>query len=130
MPRSILDHVDFTVTDLARSREFYVRALAPLNIAPIIDFKREDGRRLTGFGTPGYAQFWIREGQPTTGRMHVAFAAESRSAVDAFHQAALAGGARDHGPPGLRPRYHEHWYAAYVLDPDNHIIEAVCHLPG
>lgn len=60
--------------------------------------------------------------------MHVAFLAESRAAVDAFHEAAVAAGGRDNGAPGLRPRYAEHYYAAFVLDPDGHNIEAVCRL--
>ena len=57
---------------------------------------------------------------------HLAFAAESRSAVQAFHAAALAAGGRDNGPPGLRPDYGEHYYAAFVVDPEGHRLEAVC----
>jgi predicted lactoylglutathione lyase len=62
--------------------------------------------------------------------MHVAIAAKSRSAVDAFYRAAIAAGARDNGAPGLRPQYHPNYYGAFVLDPDGHNIEAVCHAPA
>jgi predicted lactoylglutathione lyase len=62
--------------------------------------------------------------------MHVAVAAKSRSAVDAFYRAAIAAGAKDNGAPGLRPQYHANYYGAFVLDPDGHNIEAVCHAPA
>ena len=61
--------------------------------------------------------------------MHIAFIAPDRATVDAFHVAALAAGGRDNGAPGLRPRYHADYYGAYVLDPDGHNVEAVCHRP-
>jgi catechol 2,3-dioxygenase-like lactoylglutathione lyase family enzyme len=122
----MIHHVDFAVTDFARSRAFYVRALAPLGLAAIIDINREEGRKLTGFGSPPDPEFWIRTGQPIIGHVHVAFAAESHAAVDAFHKAAIEAGGQDRGAPGFRPRYGDHYYAAYVLDPDGHNIEAVC----
>lgn len=126
---SMLDHIDSAVLDLAVSRAFYVAALAPLGIEPLLEIDREDGRRGTGFGCGEFAQFYIGGGRPPEGRLHVAFAAPSRAAVDAFHAAALAAGGTDHGRPGLRPHYHEHYYAAYVVDPDGHVVEAVCRLP-
>lgn len=122
----MIHHVDFAVADLARSRAFYALALKPLGLAPIIDFRRDDGTELTGFGSLPDPVFWLRNGPPLQGRLHVAFTASSHAAVDAFHRAALAAGGRCNGPPGLRPRYAEHWYAAFVLDPDGHNIEAVC----
>ena len=82
-----------------------------------------------GFGSPGRPQFWIATGKPVQGRVHFAFMTKDRAAVRAFHQAALAAGAKDNGAPGLRPEYHEHYYGAFVLDPDGHNIEAVCHGP-
>ncbi len=123
----MIHHIDFGVSDLARSREFYTRALAPLGLTPFMDLSG-DGRELIGFGTPPDPEFWIRNTRVLTERLHVAFAAESRAAVDAFHAAALAAGGRDNGAPGLRPRYAENYYSAYVLDPDGHNIEAVCRL--
>jgi catechol 2,3-dioxygenase-like lactoylglutathione lyase family enzyme len=125
----MIHHIDFGVSDLTRSRAFYVRALAPLGMAAVIDLKREEGRELTGFGKLPDPVFWIRNSRVLEERLHVAFLAESRAAVDAFHRAALDAGGRDNGAPGLRPRYAENYYAAYVLDPDGHNIEAVCRLP-
>jgi catechol 2,3-dioxygenase-like lactoylglutathione lyase family enzyme len=122
----MIHHIDFGVSDLARSRAFYVRALAPLGMAAIMDLKREEGRELTGFGKLPDPVFWIRNSRVLEERLHVAFLAESRAAVDAFHRAALEAGGRDNGAPGLRPRYADNYYAAYVLDPDGHNIEAVC----
>jgi catechol 2,3-dioxygenase-like lactoylglutathione lyase family enzyme len=122
----ILDHVDFAVTDLARSRDFYTQALAPLGIVPLIEIKRDDGREGTGFGANGFPQFWIGRGERLSGRLHIAFRANTREAVDAFHEAAIAAGGRNHGEPGLRPQYGESCYAAFVVDPNGHVIEAMC----
>ena len=126
----MLDHVDFAVQDLALSQAFYVTALAPLGIRPLIEIDREDGRQGTGFGLGELTQFHIGGGRPVAGRLHVAFAAQTRAAVDAFYRAALDAGGRDDGRPGLRLRYGEHYYAAYVLDPDGHVVEAVCRVPA
>ena len=126
----MLDHVDFAVQDFALSRAFYVAALAPLDIKPVIEINRDDGRRGTGFGLAEPAQFYIGGGHPVTGRLHVAFAAQTRAAVDAFHRAALDAGGKDNGKPGLRRRYDGNYYAAYVIDPDGHVVEAVCRFPG
>lgn len=126
----MLDHIDFAVRDLAASRAFYAAALAPLGIEALLETDRDDGRRGTGFGRGEHARFYIGGGRAVDGRLHVAFAAPSRAAVDAFHAAALAAGGGDHGRPGLRPDYHEHYYAAYVSDPDGHVVEAVCRLPA
>lgn len=121
----MLDHIDFAVSDLVTSRAFYVAALAPLGLVPILDVDREDGRRGTGFGSGEMGEFFIGGGEPVGGRLHVAFRAKSSSAVDAFHAAAIAAGGADHGRPGVRPAYGEGYYAAYVRDPDGHVIEAV-----
>jgi catechol 2,3-dioxygenase-like lactoylglutathione lyase family enzyme len=127
----MIDHLGFSVSDFARSRAFYVQALAPLGYAPVMDVTKEQsgGYEGTGFGPPGRPHFWIGTGEARSGSTHVAFAANSRAAVDAFHRAALAAGGRDNGAPGLRPHYHEHYYGAFVFDPDGHNIEAVCHAP-
>jgi catechol 2,3-dioxygenase-like lactoylglutathione lyase family enzyme len=121
----VIHHIDFAVTDFARSRAFYVAILAPLGLAPVMDIERSEGRKLTGFGSPPDPTFWIRTGKGIGGRLHVAFLASSRNAVDAFHAAGLSVGGIDNGQPGLRPRYAEHYYAAFILDPDGHNIEAV-----
>lgn len=122
----VIHHIDFAVTDLARSRKFYERALAPIGLRVAITFTSHSGHNLIGFGQAAEPVFWIRDGEPLIGRLHVAFAANSREEVQAFHAAALHAGGKDNGPPAFRPRYAEHWYAAFVLDPDGHNIEAVC----
>jgi catechol 2,3-dioxygenase-like lactoylglutathione lyase family enzyme len=128
----MLDHIGFAVADLARSRKFYAKALAPLGYIPVMDLTAEQtgGYAGTGFGPPSRPQFWIGNGEQPGSRVHIAFVAKSRAEVDAFHKAALAAGGRDNGAPGLRPHYHEHYYGAFVVDPDGHNVEAVCHTPG
>ena len=79
---------------------------------------------------PPKPDFWVAEGKPEKPPVHVAFRAQSRAEVDAFYRAALAAGGRDNGPPGPRPHYHDRYYGAFVLDPDGHNVEAVCHTAG
>jgi catechol 2,3-dioxygenase-like lactoylglutathione lyase family enzyme len=122
----MIHHVDISVADLARSRAFYAHALAPLGLAVVMEFTNNSGQLLTGFGTATDPEFWIRDGGPMDKRVHIAFLASTRSAVDAFHAAAISAGGQDNGAPGLRPRYAENYYAAFVIDPDGHNIEAVC----
>lgn len=126
----MLDHIGFPVSDLARSRAFYVQAFAPLGFAPVMDVTREQsgGYEGTGFGPAGRPQFWIGNGAQQGVPVHIAFEANSRAAVDAFYNAAIAAGGRDNGAPGLRPHYHQHYYGAFVLDPDGYNVEAVCHI--
>lgn len=120
----MLDHLGLEVSDYARSVEFYRAALAPLGYGLV-----EESQGHAGFGPPGRPLFWLRAGERPHRRVHVAFAAVDRAAVEAFHAAALAAGARDNGAPGPRPQYHAHYYGAFVLDPDGNNIEAVCHEP-
>ena len=127
----MLDHIGFAVSDYARSLAFYKNALEPLGAGLIKEVPREvaGGEAHAGFGRDGKADFWIGAGRALTGRLHVAFTARSRSEVDAFYAAALAAGGKDNGKPGLRPIYHQNYYGAFVLDPDGHNVEAVCHAP-
>lgn len=129
----MIDHVGLQVSGYERSREFYRQVLAPLGSALVMEVSAEqtgDGAH-AGFGVNGVPTFWIGTSlhMATVGPVHIAFAAADRATVDAFHRIALAAGAKDNGAPGLRPHYHEHYYGAFVLDPDGHNIEAVCHLP-
>jgi catechol 2,3-dioxygenase-like lactoylglutathione lyase family enzyme len=128
----MLDHISLAVSDMARARAFYDAVLAPLGYRRIKDIDFE-GKSYSGYGPPGKPAFWIYGGYgrvtPGTGA-HCALVAPGRPAVDAFHRAALASGAGDDGKPGLRPEYHANYYAAFVIDPDGHKIEAVCHAPG
>jgi catechol 2,3-dioxygenase-like lactoylglutathione lyase family enzyme len=127
----MIDHIGFLVGDFAKSRLFYQQALAPLGYKVLMEMSvAEGGVDGAGFGEPGKPDFWIiGGGMGTSPRLHVAFRGANRSAVDAFYKAAMAAGARDNGPPGLRLHYHPHYYGAFVLDPDGHNIEAVCHDP-
>jgi catechol 2,3-dioxygenase-like lactoylglutathione lyase family enzyme len=127
----MLDHIGLTVQDMAKAQTFYDQALAPLGVAQIVAFTAEQtgGEASTGYGSDGKPYFWIAGGSSSTGRLHVAFAANDRATVDAFHAAAMAAGGSDNGPPGLRPEYHPDYYGAFVLDPEGHNIEAVCHKP-
>jgi catechol 2,3-dioxygenase-like lactoylglutathione lyase family enzyme len=127
----MLDHVSLGVTDLERSRRFYDAVLRPLGLVRIVDFQQ----RGSDYGAmPG--QFGVEltitveaDGAPRIPGLHVCFRAPDRFAVRAFHAAALEAAGRDDGAPGLRSQYHAGYYAAFVLDPDGHRIEAVCHAP-
>ena len=128
----MLDHVGFAVTDAEKSRQFYERALAPLGIGLIMSVTPEQtqsGGTAHGFGSDGKPYFWIGDNERVGEGTHVAFTADSRALVDAFHQAALAAGGTDNGAPGIRAIYHPNYYGAFVLDPDGLNIEAVCHRP-
>jgi catechol 2,3-dioxygenase-like lactoylglutathione lyase family enzyme len=125
---SALDHVAIAVADYDKSMAFYERALAPLGLKVLMAFDNEGGKT-SGFGDAA-PFFWVGDGGAVEGRLHLAFAAKSRAEVDAFYRAAIAAGGTDNGPAGLRAHYHPTYYAAYVLDPDGHNIEAVCHAAG
>ena len=120
----MIDHTGLTVSDFGKSKPFYRAALAPLGYALLMEF--EGG---AGFGVPPKPDFWIGQGKANVPPIHVAFRARNRGEVDAFYKAAMAAGGRDNGPPGPRPHYHENYYGAFVLDPDGHNVEAVCHTP-
>jgi catechol 2,3-dioxygenase-like lactoylglutathione lyase family enzyme len=123
----MLDHMGFGVSDFVRSKAFYEKTLAPLGIGVVMEVRPEEGgHAAVGFGKDGKPYFWIAHGA-VAADIHVAFVAGSREEVDAFHRAALAARGRDNGAPALRPHYHPNYYAAFVLDPDGHNIEAVCH---
>ena len=124
----MIDHIGFPVSDYARSKAFYEKALAPLGYTIIMEFaETTSGSPACGFGKAGKPDFWIGGEGGLKGVLHVALAADDRATVDAFHRAALAAGGKDNGAPGLRPHYHPNYYGAFVLDPDGHNVEAVCH---
>ena len=126
----MIDHITIGVTDFSRSTAFYDQSFAALNIRRLFDVPPEqsEGIKVTGYGDT-HPWFWLAEERPTKGLLHVAFSAPSRALVDAWYAAAIAAGGRDNGPPGLRAHYHSDYYGAFVLDPDGHNIEAVCHAP-
>jgi len=125
----MLDHIGLTVSDFARSKTFYARALAPLGYELLMELPAAVTGHgdFAGFGVLPKPDFWIAGGKPNVPPVHVAFRAASRILVDAFYEAAIAAGGRDNGAPGLRPHYHRNYFGAFVLDPDGHNIEAVCH---
>jgi catechol 2,3-dioxygenase-like lactoylglutathione lyase family enzyme len=119
----MFDHVVFSVSDYEAAKEFFLAALAPLGVKLV-----SEGPLGIELCRPGnQASLCIRRTPKKTEPLHLAFAAQSREDVDHFYVAALDAGARDNGVPGLRPQYHENYYAAFVVGPDGHNIEAVCH---
>jgi catechol 2,3-dioxygenase-like lactoylglutathione lyase family enzyme len=123
--RVIIDHLSVGVSDLDTSRRFYAQALEPLGFREIGSWS--DSKREISFGLEDANDFAISEEYEVGGQLHIAFAADTREQVDAFHEAALAAGGRDNGAPGPRPEYSASYYGAFVLDPDGHNVEAVCH---
>ena len=129
----MIDHIGFPVSDYTKSKAFYTQALAPLGYTLVmeIDAEQTESRAsAAGFGAGGKPDFWIGGEGGLEKVVHVAIVAKDRASVDAFHRAALAAGGKDNGAPGLRPHYHANYYGAFVLDPDGHNIEAICHAPA
>jgi catechol 2,3-dioxygenase-like lactoylglutathione lyase family enzyme len=127
----MLDHVSLGITDLERSRRFYDAALRPLGLVRIVDFQQRGSDYGAMAGSLGVEFTITREvnlSVPFQG-MHVCFRAPDRAAVRAFHTAGVASGGTSDGEPGPRLAYHPDYFAAFVLDPDGHRIEAVCHAP-
>jgi len=126
----MIDHIGFPVADYARSKAFYLKALAPLGYALVMEVQQDvNDSPAAGFGANGKPDFWIGGEGALNRSVHIAVVARDRPSVDAFYRAALAAGGKDNGAPGLRPRYHPNYYGAFVLDPDGHNVEAVCHTP-
>lgn len=127
----MIDHTGISASDFARSKAFYTKALAPIGYQLLMEFPAAVTKSVdvAGFGVPPQPDFWLAQGAPNKPPIHVAFRVDKRAQVDAFYKAAIAAGGRDNGPPGPRPHYHPNYYGAFVLDPDGHNIEAVCHAP-
>lgn len=136
----MLDHMTFRVSDIKRTKEFYHGVLSTLGYQVSLEGHYE-GTNYLGFSYPDETQpdgqksdVWFVDGpspygSPPTIGCHLAWKAASRAQVDAFYEAALKAGAKDHGAPGLRPHYHPNYYGAFVIDLEGNNIEAVCHLP-
>jgi len=120
----VFDHVVFGVSDYAASKAFYLQALAPLGAAVVLE-----GPLGLEISADGKTSLCIGPSDERPAHLHLAFRAENRQQVEAFYRAALAAGGKDNGAPGLRPEYHANYYAAFVIGPDGHNIEAVCHEP-
>jgi catechol 2,3-dioxygenase-like lactoylglutathione lyase family enzyme len=118
----IIDHIGLTVSDYEKSKSFFSSALAPLGIELVIEIGG-----YAGFGRGGKPEFWLDSSGATQRPMHIAFDAANRSQVKAFYAAAMAAGGTDNGPPGIRELYHPNYFGAFVIGPDGHNVEAVCH---
>ena len=129
--RQTLDHVTLSVADMATMKLFYQRALAPLGLSLVAEVSAEQSgsEAFAGFGIGRKGSLWLRASGQQTPRTHICFRAQSRAAVRSFHASALLAGGVDHGAPGVREVYHPAYYAAFVLDPEGHNIEAVCFEP-
>ena len=127
MSLDVINHIELPVKDADRSRRFYEAALSPLGLVLMISTTGAlHGGARYGFGKDGFPSVWVHEEPGNRLPIHVALTAGDRTAVRAFHAAALAGGGTDNGQPAIRERYHSNYFAAYVLDPDGNNIEAVC----
>lgn len=122
----MFDHVKFGVRDYEASRAFFLKALEPLGIARVVDWPP---RGVEIVATSG-ASLCLYQTTEQPAHLHLAFVAQSRREVQDFYDAALQAGGRDNGPPGLRPQYSGKYYAAFVIGPDGHNLEAVYHEPG
>lgn len=120
----IIDHIGLTVSNYQASKAFFTQALAPLDITLV-----KEVMGWGGFGKAGKPEFWFGEKAGPQMTIHVCFVADSREQVRQFYAAALRAGASDNGAPGVRAHYHPNYYGAYVIGPDGHNIEAVCHRP-
>jgi catechol 2,3-dioxygenase-like lactoylglutathione lyase family enzyme len=123
----MFDHVKFGVSDYAASKAFFLKALEPLGIAVVSEGSPTYGVELSP--PEGKASLCLFQTKEKPAHLHLAFTAENRQQVEAFYRAALEAGGKDNGAPGLRPHYHTNYYAAFVIDPDGHNIEVVCHEP-
>ncbi len=118
----MFDHVVFGTSDYEASKAFYLKALEPIGIEIV-----SEGSLGVELSSDGKSSLCIRREEEQPSHLHLAFVAERREQVEAFHRAALEAGATDNGPPGIRPEYSGSYYAAFVIGPDGHNIEVVCH---
>ena len=123
----MFDHVKFGVSDFAASKAFFLKALEPLGVVVVAEGPPTYGVELCQKG--GNASLVLHQTEEKPAHLHLAFVAESRQQVQAFYRAALEAGGKDNGAPGLCPEYHANYYAAFVIGPDGHNIEVVCHAP-
>ena len=120
----MFDHIGFGVTDYTLSKTFFLKALRPLGVGIVME--NEHG---IGIGPKGKPSLWLFQTSEQSAPLHLAFTAQNRQQVRDFYRAALEAGGKDNGAPGLRPHYHPNYYAAFVIGPDGHNVEAVCHQP-
>lgn len=120
----MFDHIGFGVSDYEASKAFFLKALQPLGVSVVME-----GPFGIGLGQNNQPSLWMHQSTQTLAPLHLAFAATNRKQVDEFYRAALQAGGKDKGAPGIRPHYHANYYGAFVIGPDGHNVEAVCHRP-
>ena len=125
----MFDHVKFGVSDYAASKAFFLKALEPLGVAVVQEWPATYGIELSPPEGKASLCLYQTEDEEKPAHLHLAFTAENRQQVEAFYCAALEAGGKDNGAPGLRPHYHANYYAAFVIGPDGHNVEVVCHEP-
>ena len=118
----MFDHVGIGVSNLGASKAFFLQALAPLGVGVAMEVPQAVG---LGYGQK--PSLWLGATEQKPIPLHIAFTADTRSQVDEFYRCALAAGGTDNGAPGIRAHYHPTYYAAFVIGPDGHNIEAVYH---
>ena len=130
----MIDHLSTYATDFIATKTFYQSVFKPLGYSIQMEFAVPGNpdlpeQRMCAFGPEGKPIFWVIETNEKHSPRHVAFTADTRSKVQAFYDAGISHGAKDNGAPGPRPMYHEHYYGAFLYDPDGNNVEAVCHTP-
>jgi len=118
----IIDHIGVAVSDYEKSKAFYAKSLAPLGISLVVEIQG-----WAGYGKNEKPEFWVGVHDKVQHPMHIAFSAATHAQVKQFYDAAIEAGGEDNGKPGIREIYHPNYYGAFVIDPDGHNIEAVCH---
>lgn len=119
----MFDHIVFGTSDYTASKAFFLKALEPIGM--VVASEGPPGVELSADGKTSLCIRRIEEEKPA--HLHLAFVATNRQQVEAFHRAALEAGGKDNGAPGLRPNYSGKYYAAFIIGPDGHNIEVVCH---
>ena len=125
--REMIDHVLISVSDIKVSKAFYKKALVPLGYKPSPEFTCDTTKTKTVAFAGDHLDFMIAQGPLVMPPNHIAFRAASRALVIAFYRAAISAGGRDFGRPKFYSEYHKDYFGAFMLDPDGHNIEAVCH---
>lgn len=120
----MFDHVVIGVSDYTASKTFFLNALEPLGVAVV-----QEGPLGIELSSDGKSSLCLFQAEEKPAYLHLAFRAGNRRQVEDFHRAALEAGGKDNGAPGLRPHYHANYYAAFVIGPDGHNVEVVCHEP-
>ena len=131
----MIDHLTTYAINFDATKAFYTAVLGELGYSAQVEMAFDEdpelpGRRACAFGPDGRPVFWIVEVLEAYSPRHVAFTAQDHGQVEAFHAAGLKAGGDDYGPPGPRPIYHEHYFGAFLTDPDGNNVEAVCHAPA